>query len=281
MAPGITEIWHLAANLSFNALLRDEVLRCNLGGTHALLEKARTCPHLHRFYYVSTAFVHGNSNDTIKEDGLYPPGNIAFLNSYEESKYRAEVQVRDSGLAYTIFRPAIIMGHSETGEASSMVTYFGFYNALQKAFNNGKHRAGPGEILRVEGINGRRNHICVDHLASMMNDIALSGMDEGKTFHLAYKQQGRVEDIFHAINRCLGSNFVIYENVDRNSINLTEVLARKFSTDYRPYILRDDPVLDRTNTLQTLGYDLSLNGTLKDYLFKMYSLYGKTLTRPI
>jgi long-chain acyl-CoA synthetase len=280
VAPGIHEIWHLAANLSFNALLRDEVLRCNLGGTLALLEKAKTCEGLERFYYVSTAFVHGNCDTLVKEDGLLPPGNISFLNSYEESKYRAEEQVRGSGLAFTIFRPAIIMGHSATGEASSMVTYFGFYNALQKAFTNGKHQAAPEEVLHIGGINGRRNHICVDHLARMMNDISLSGKDEGKTFHLAYEKQGRVDDIFAAINRCLGSNFVIHENMDRHSLNLTEVLARKFSTDYQPYIWRHDPVLDRSNTLQILGYDLSLDISLGEYLYKMYNLYGKKENQP-
>jgi nucleoside-diphosphate-sugar epimerase len=268
----ITEIWHCAANLSFSPRHKEDVMRTNFEGTLMLLEKAKQCPRLNRFYYVSTAFVHGDSDNTAKEDVLLPRGSFSFLNYYEESKYRAEEKLRQSCIPFCIFRPAVIMGHSVTGDASSMVTYFGFFTALQKAFSNGRHIPGPGEPLRIEGINGRRNHICVDHLASMMNAIALSGRDAGKTFHLAYAEQGQVADIFNAINRCLGSNFIIDKNPGH--LNLTEVLARKLSSDYHPYIMRHDPVLDRSNTLSVLKNDLALDIPVEAFLYKMYRAYN-------
>jgi thioester reductase-like protein len=266
----ITEIWHCAANLSFSSRLGQEVMKCNLEGTQVILAKAWQCGRLKRFYYISTAFVHGNGSGVIKEDGLLPRNSISFHNTYEESKYLAEKEVRRSHIPFCIFRPAIIMGHSITGEAGSRVTYFGFYKALKKAFTNGRHIPLPGETLRMEGINGFRNHICVDHAASMMNDIARSGKEAGKTFHLAYGVQGSVAEIFSAINRCLGSNFVIDGKRKTNSRNLTEVLARKYSSDYYPYIMRNDPQLDRRNTLSLLERDIALPEPLDEFLYKMY-----------
>jgi nucleoside-diphosphate-sugar epimerase len=221
--------------------------------------------------------VHGNSTGIIKENILLPANTLSFLNYYEESKYKAEQQVRQSRLPYCIFRPAIIMGHSLTGEAGSLITYSRFYAALKKAFNNGNHIPLHGEPLRLEGINGHRNHICVDHAAAMMNDIARSGKDENKTFHLAYAEQGRVADIFNAINRCLGSNFILEEKTKHTVYNLTELLARKFSSDYYPYILRNDPVLDRSNTLSVLEKDLFPGYPFAEFLVKMYTTQEKII----
>lgn len=273
----ITEIWHCAANLSFSPGDREQVMKCNLEGTIKMIEKAKECPRLQRFYYVSTAFVHGDSNDLIKEDELLPEHNIRFLNYYEESKYRAEKELRQSGLPFCIFRPAIIMGHSITGETGSIATYFGFYKALKLAFSNGRHIPQHGEPLRIEGINGLRNHICVDHITKMMNEIALSGKDTGKTFHLAYADQGRVSDIFSAINRCLGSNYILVPELKKNSLNLTEVLARKFSSDYHPYIMRHDPVLDRSNTLSVLKTDISVEEPFDKFLYRMYKTHKEVI----
>ena len=85
---------------------------------------------IRQFHHVSTAYVCGLRSDRCREAEL-DVGQI-FGNDYERSKLEAETMVRQA--AYldrpTIFRPAIIVGDSESGYTS---TFHGFYALLKLA----------------------------------------------------------------------------------------------------------------------------------------------------
>jgi thioester reductase-like protein len=121
-------VYHLAAvyDLGVDRLL---ALRVNLQGTQHLLEFARQCPDLNRFHYVSTCYVSGRYAGEFGEDDLVK-GQV-FNNYYEETKYLAEVEVQrqmNRGLPVTIYRPAIVLGDSQTGETQK---YDGPYYIFQ------------------------------------------------------------------------------------------------------------------------------------------------------
>ncbi|MCL9813599.1 SDR family oxidoreductase [Natranaeroarchaeum aerophilus] len=111
----IEELYHLAAvyDLAVDAELADRV---NVRGTRNVLDVAEDID-VERFHYVSTCYVSGRYDGVFTEDHLQE--GQKFNNHYEESKYRAEVAVQErmaAGLPATIYRPAIVVGDSETGE---------------------------------------------------------------------------------------------------------------------------------------------------------------------
>ncbi len=111
----VDELYHFAAvyDLGVEPELAHEV---NVRGTEHVLEFAETvgveCVH-----HVSTCYVSGRYDGVFTGDHLEE--GQSFSNHYEETKYRAEVAVRErmaGGLPATIYRPAIVVGDSETGE---------------------------------------------------------------------------------------------------------------------------------------------------------------------
>ena len=81
-----------------------------------MLELCAACERLERLNYVSTAYVAGVRKGVVYEHELAL--GQAFKNHYESTKFQAEVWVRDAmdDVPTTIYRPAIVVGDSRTGE---------------------------------------------------------------------------------------------------------------------------------------------------------------------
>lgn len=115
LAADVREIYHLAAiyDLSVPRALAERV---NVDGTQHVLDFAGRCGHLARLHYVSTCYVSGRYTGIFDEEDL--DKGQAFNNFYEETKFLAEVLVRERmavGLPATIYRPSIVVGDSQTG----------------------------------------------------------------------------------------------------------------------------------------------------------------------
>ena len=110
-----TEIHHLAAiyDLAVPAAIAERV---NVGGTQHVLDLARRAESLERHHYVSTAYVAGWRSGRIYEAEL--AAGQTFKNHYEATKFAAEVLVRNAldDVPTTVYRPAIVVGDSHTGE---------------------------------------------------------------------------------------------------------------------------------------------------------------------
>ena len=124
---GVSEVYHLAAvyDLSVDADLAQAV---NVRGTEHVLDAAERVG-VDRLHYVSTCYVSGRYDGVFTEDHLRE--GQSFNNHYEATKYRAEVAVRErtaDGLPATVYRPAIAVGDSETGETDKLD---GPYNLLR------------------------------------------------------------------------------------------------------------------------------------------------------
>jgi thioester reductase-like protein len=116
LARSVVEIFHLAAVYDLS-VRRDLALAVNVEGTKNVLDFARRAERLGRLQYVSTCYVSGRHGGLFREDDLEL--GQAFHNAYEETKYLAEIEVRRAmadGLPATIYRPAIVVGDSATGE---------------------------------------------------------------------------------------------------------------------------------------------------------------------
>jgi len=122
------ELYHLAAvyDLAVDRAVGEAV---NVDGTRHVLDLAEDCDGLDRFHYVSTCYVSG------RHDGVFGPEDLdvgqSFNNHYEATKFAAEVLVWErmaEGLPATVYRPAITVGDSETGETQK---YDGPYYVLR------------------------------------------------------------------------------------------------------------------------------------------------------
>jgi thioester reductase-like protein len=111
----VCEIYHLAAIYDLS-VSREAGLRINLDGTRHVVDFAETGPRLEQLHYASTCYVSG------RHVGIFSEADLdlgqRFNNFYEETKFLAECYVQErmrAGLPATIYRPAIVVGDSQTG----------------------------------------------------------------------------------------------------------------------------------------------------------------------
>ena len=119
----ITHVVHTAAETGITRS-RDDLFRINLTGTENVLAfsgKIREGRGPVRFLHVSTAYVAGRRKGKILETD--EPAET-FSSYYEEAKAKAEQLVKNSGLPYTIVRPAMIVGNSVTGRVRKFDTIY-------------------------------------------------------------------------------------------------------------------------------------------------------------
>lgn len=123
----VTEVWHVAAEMSYSAHKLGLSFDTNVGNSTRLYEAVlRLAPHCRRFYYVSTAYVAGMIGGPVHEE-LHAKSRM--LNTYQVTKWSTEQALHllylRCGLPVTVFRPTVVVGHRSTGWAHR--NGFGFY----------------------------------------------------------------------------------------------------------------------------------------------------------
>jgi thioester reductase-like protein len=111
----VTTVFHLAAIYDL-AVPIEIAQRVNVDGTGNVLELCAACERLERLNNVSTAYVAGLRTGIVYEHELVL--GQGFKNHYESTKFQAEVWVREAmdRVPTTIYRPAIVVGDSRSGE---------------------------------------------------------------------------------------------------------------------------------------------------------------------
>jgi thioester reductase-like protein len=170
-------VHHLAAIYDL-AVPAEIAQRVNVEGTGNVLDFCRRAERLERLNYVSTAYVAGDRTGVAYEHEL----NLGqgFKNHYEATKFQAEVWVREliDRIPTTIYRPAIVVGDSRTGETQK---FDGPYYVLRFI------AASRGRRMPIANI-GRGvtpfNVVPVDFIVDSM--VALASTEEavGETVHL-------------------------------------------------------------------------------------------------
>jgi thioester reductase-like protein len=179
LAGTVTEVWHLAAAYDL-AVSRPLGMRVNVEGTRNVLDFAAACPGLRRVHYVSTCYVSGRYSGTFAERALEE--GQRFNNFYEETKYLAEVDVRrrmGAGLPATIYRPAIVVGDSRTGETQK---YDGPYFVARWLL-----RQPRVAVMPVVG-DARRHYLNVvprDFVVDAIAHLSRQPRSAGETYQLA------------------------------------------------------------------------------------------------
>ena len=174
----IDHLFHLAAVYDIKADEESSV-KANVEGTRHVIEFANA-HEVGRFHHTSSIAVAGSYKGVFQEDMFDEDQKLP--HHYHQTKYDSEKLVRDKVEAKTlIFRPGIVLGHSETGEMDKIDGPYYFFKLLQKL------RAALPEWFPVAGPEGgKTTMVPVDFVAEAMDHIAHLPDSElpGDTFHL-------------------------------------------------------------------------------------------------
>ena len=199
-------VYHLAAvyDLGVERELAEAV---NVDGTRHVLDfcaDAREAGGFDRLHYVSTCYVSGRYEGTFTGGMLADAG--PFNNHYEATKHRAEVLVREAlterDLPATVYRPAIAVGDSTTGETQK---YDGPYYLLDLVRRQRR-------VAFVPRIGDPRattlNLVPRDYVVDAID--ALSGMADtvGGTYQLCDPNPPTIAGLYRAFGHATGRRIV-------------------------------------------------------------------------
>lgn len=172
----VTDIYHLAGAAQSSNVDRERQSTI-LRGARNIADAASEMKKLNRLNVLSTAFVSGTRTGVIMEDEL--DEGQSFRNLYEETLFKAEetIQTRSDRLPVSVYRPTLMLGHSESGEFKPDNDAYRWFKAILEV---------PDPV--PVPIPGRGHHplnvVPVDFVATAM--VAISRRHTaGGTFHLA------------------------------------------------------------------------------------------------
>ncbi|MCI7643253.1 MAG: SDR family oxidoreductase [Lentisphaeria bacterium] len=129
---GVDVVFHCAADVNLGKDLTGKTFKINYEGTVNVLGLAKLL-QVKEFHYVSTAYIAGKLTGRAMED---TPIDSGFNNSYEESKFKAEQLVRNSGIPFSIYRPAIIIGRLTDGRILKPLAFYRILEFIAKLKKN-------------------------------------------------------------------------------------------------------------------------------------------------
>jgi thioester reductase-like protein len=157
-----------------------------------VLDFCARAERLERLNYVSTAYVAGTREGKIYEHELSL--GQGFKNHYESTKFQAEVWVRDAmeRIPTTIYRPAIVVGDSRTGETAK---FDGPYYVLRMISQLSRRRM----PLPQMGTEAPFNVVPVDLVVEGIARVSLDQGAVGETLHLVDPDPLSSRDLVEAL----------------------------------------------------------------------------------
>ena len=173
----VREVHHLAAIYDL-AVPLEIAQRVNVEGTGNVLDFCRACRTFEHLHYVSTAYVAGVRHGVVYEHELSL--GQRFKNHYESTKFQAEVWVHElmDRVPTTVYRPAIVVGDSQTGETQK---FDGPYYLLRSISRSLRMNA---PITQFGRASASFNVVPVDFVVEAIAAIAGDPEAVGETLHL-------------------------------------------------------------------------------------------------
>jgi thioester reductase-like protein len=255
----VDEVWHCAATFKFREQDQEEIIACNITGTRNLLDFALACNKWKApaVFYVSTAYAAPVRDGQAREELSFE--GTAYRNLYEWSKQKAECLVAEyrqtNHLPAYIFRPSVIIGHSQTCNA---VGFNGYYNVIKSLYF-------LKQSLFTEALLGLfhtrlkanpdllANLVPVDFVVRAMWEVVQAKPEATFIFHLVNDFPVPLAHLFEVASKTLGLPKI--ELASQSALQQKPLthwerfLSRKFLETLRfqaPY-LHESPLFDATN----------------------------------
>ncbi|MEA2307454.1 MAG: hypothetical protein QOH43_4734 [Solirubrobacteraceae bacterium] len=186
----IDHFFHLAAAYDMTASEeRNEQL--NNGGTRNAVDLANAL-RAGILHHTSSIAAAGLFKGLFRED-MFDEGQ-KLPTAYHRTKFESEQIARQrSKVAWRVYRPAVVVGHSETGEMDKIDGPYYFFKAIQKARD-----LLPQWVPLVGPELGYTNIVPVDFVAKAMDHIAHQPDLDGQAFHLTSPKGQRSGEVLNA-----------------------------------------------------------------------------------
>jgi NAD(P)-dependent dehydrogenase (short-subunit alcohol dehydrogenase family) len=187
---GITHFFHLAA--IYDMTVDDDRNRiANVEGTRHAVELANVL-EAGTFHHTSSVAVAGAYTGLFRED-MFDEGQ-KLEHAYHRTKFESEKIARSqTRMPWRVYRPAIVVGNSKTGEMDKIDGPYYFFTAIKML----RHYL-PGWFPLIGPELGYTNLVPVDFVADAMDHIAhRSGLD-GQAFHLTNPRSQRPGEVINA-----------------------------------------------------------------------------------
>src|SRR5215218_8303494 len=188
----VDHLFHLAAIYDMTADAASQNV-ANIEGTRHMVEFAEAV-EAGRVHMVSSIAAAGLYRGVWRED-MFEEAEDLDNHPYFRTKHDSEGIVRtELSRPWRVYRPGIVVGHSETGEMDKVDGPYYFFKLIRRL------RGVVPEWVPMPGVEGREiNLVPVDFVARAMDHIAhLDGLDR-RAFHLTDpnpRTAGEVIDIF-------------------------------------------------------------------------------------
>lgn len=250
---GVDTVFHCAADVNLGKDPEGKTYRINYVGTQNMVNLAQKLA-VKAFHYVGTAYIAGKLTGRAFED---KPIDSGFNNPYEESKYKAEMLVRNSGIPFSIYRPAIVVGRFSDGRIRKPLA---FYRILEFMAKLKKHHCSKEKLNPAEWVS---LNLCFDTPPSdLVYFVPIDYVQKtvtalfqkpicNKAYHITGRSPVRTNDINRAICEVVKIKGVTVER-HPHDLNVDEKLLSRFLSDLLPYF-SSAIEFDQTNIQEALG----------------------------
>jgi len=189
----VKHFFHCAAVYDLTADEQTQVA-ANIDGTRYALQAAEAVK-AGAFHHVSSIAAAGLYPGVFKEDMFDEAEGLD--DPYFRTKHDSEGIVRnESKIPWRVYRPAIVVGHSKTGEIDKIDGPYFFFRIIKKL------RQLLPQWMPTVGIEGSRiNLVPVDYVVAAMDHIAHKPGLDGGTFHLTDPTPQRVGEVLNTFAR--------------------------------------------------------------------------------
>ncbi|MFN3416997.1 MAG: SDR family oxidoreductase [Caldimonas sp.] len=184
----IDHFYHLAAVYDL-AAASDTQVAVNVDGTRHTVEFAKAIEAAH-FHHVSSIAAAGLYEGVFREDMFEEAENLD--HPYFYTKHESEKLVRkECKVPWTVYRPAMVVGDSRTGEMDKIDGPYYFFKLIQRL-----RQVLPPWMPMVGLEGGRVNIVPVDFVVDAIDHIShLKEAPSGKCYHLVDPTGYRVGDV--------------------------------------------------------------------------------------
>ena len=167
----------------------------NVEGTRAVIELARRLDAT--LHHVSSIAVAGDFAGEYTEDDFDVGQQLP--TAYHQTKFEAESLVRSApGLRYRIYRPAVVVGDSRTGEMDKVDGPYYFFGVLDKL------AVLPSFTPVLLPDTGRTNIVPVDYVVDALVALTHADCSDGRTFHLTAPKTIGLRGIYRGVAKAAG-----------------------------------------------------------------------------
>src|SRR5580693_6362031 len=167
----------------------------NVEGTRSVIELARRLDAT--LHHVSSIAVAGDFAGEYAEDDFDVGQQLP--TPYHQTKFEAELLVRSTpGLRYRIYRPAVVVGDSRTGEMDKVDGPYYFFGVLSKL------AALPSLTPILLPDTGRTNIVPVDYVVDALVALMHAEGRDGQTFHLTAPKTVGLRGIYRGVAAAAG-----------------------------------------------------------------------------